>query len=33
MCETPPVTSETITAESAGTWNLGDLPVRRIGFG
>ncbi|MEU0744406.1 aldo/keto reductase [Streptomyces sp. NPDC006134] len=24
---------ETITADAAGTWNLADLPVRRIGFG
>ncbi|MGW7049274.1 oxidoreductase [Streptomyces avermitilis] len=27
------MTSETITAEAAGTWRLGDLPVNRIGFG
>ncbi|MGW0826604.1 aldo/keto reductase [Streptomyces sp. NPDC002845] len=27
------MTSETITAETAGTWKLGDLPVHRIGFG
>ncbi|MFC8871783.1 aldo/keto reductase [Streptomyces sp. NPDC057148] len=27
------MTSETITAESAGTWHLGDLPVRRVGLG
>ncbi|MFG3103945.1 aldo/keto reductase [Streptomyces sp. NPDC048182] len=27
------MTTETITAESAGTWILGDLPVRRVGFG
>ncbi|MGW0818567.1 aldo/keto reductase [Streptomyces viridiviolaceus] len=27
------MTSETITAESAGSWTLGDLPVRRIGLG
>ncbi|WP_228899393.1 aldo/keto reductase [Streptomyces sp. DH1] len=27
------MTSETITAESSGTWHLGDLPVRRVGFG
>ncbi|MCX4595396.1 aldo/keto reductase [Streptomyces sp. NBC_01549] len=27
------MTSETITAAAAGTWTLGDLPVRRIGFG
>ncbi|MFJ3307094.1 aldo/keto reductase [Streptomyces sp. NPDC086549] len=27
------MTSETITAEIAGTWNLGDLPVNRVGFG
>ncbi|MFE9181247.1 aldo/keto reductase [Streptomyces sp. NPDC007126] len=27
------MTSETITAESAGTFRLGDLPVRRVGFG
>ncbi len=33
MRETPPTTSGTITAESAGTFRLGDLPVRRIGFG
>jgi pyridoxine 4-dehydrogenase len=25
--------SETITAASAGTWQLGDLTVNRIGFG
>ncbi|NUP22101.1 MAG: aldo/keto reductase [Streptomyces sp.] len=25
--------SETITAHAAGTWELGDLPVSRIGFG
>ncbi|MFB6846796.1 oxidoreductase [Streptomyces sp. NPDC056373] len=25
--------SQTITAETAGTWKLGDLPVHRIGFG
>ncbi|MET7702263.1 aldo/keto reductase [Streptomyces sp. NPDC005485] len=33
MCETPPMTSETITANAAGTWKLGDLNVNRIGFG
>ncbi|MGQ4385584.1 aldo/keto reductase [Streptomyces sp. SAS_270] len=33
MCETPPMTSETITADAAGTWKLGDLNVNRIGFG
>ncbi|TXS51872.1 aldo/keto reductase [Streptomyces sp. uw30] len=33
MCDTPPMTSETITADAAGTWRLGDLPVRRVGFG
>ncbi|MGC0405989.1 pyridoxine 4-dehydrogenase [Streptomyces sp. SAI-126] len=27
------MTSETITADAAGTWTLGDLTVRRIGFG
>ncbi|MFI2414473.1 oxidoreductase [Streptomyces sp. NPDC018947] len=27
------MTSETITAESAGTWQLGDLTVNRVGFG
>ncbi|WP_031184452.1 aldo/keto reductase [Streptomyces sp. NRRL F-5635] len=27
------MTSETITAESSGTWRLGDLPVRRVGLG
>jgi hypothetical protein len=27
------MTSETITAETSGTWHLGDLPVRRVGFG
>ncbi|MEV1290257.1 oxidoreductase [Micromonospora sp. NPDC049679] len=27
------MTSETITAASAGTWQLGDLTVNRIGFG
>jgi aryl-alcohol dehydrogenase-like predicted oxidoreductase len=27
------MTSETITAASAGTWTLGDLTVNRIGFG
>ncbi|GGQ34000.1 aldo/keto reductase [Streptomyces mutabilis] len=27
------MTSETITAESSGTWHLGDLPVRRVGLG
>ncbi|MFE9994889.1 oxidoreductase [Streptomyces avermitilis] len=27
------MTSETITAEAAGTWKLGDLSVNRIGFG
>ncbi|MFD5403294.1 oxidoreductase [Streptomyces griseorubiginosus] len=27
------MTSETITADSAGTWTLGDLTVNRIGFG
>ncbi|MEU9350368.1 aldo/keto reductase [Streptomyces griseoloalbus] len=26
-------TSETITADAAGTWKLGDLPVHRIGLG
>ncbi len=31
--QTPRVTSETITAASAGTWKLGDLLVNRIGFG
>ncbi|MGW1161451.1 oxidoreductase [Streptomyces sp. NPDC002519] len=25
--------SQTITADAAGTWKLGDLPVNRIGFG
>ncbi|WP_412542580.1 aldo/keto reductase [Longispora sp. K20-0274] len=27
------MTAETIRAEFSGTWTLGDLPVRRIGFG
>ncbi|MGW1254646.1 oxidoreductase [Streptomyces sp. NPDC002513] len=27
------MTSQTITADAAGTWKLGDLPVNRIGFG
>ncbi|MEV7387152.1 MULTISPECIES: oxidoreductase [unclassified Streptomyces] len=27
------MTSETITADASGTWKLGDLPVRRLGFG
>ncbi|WP_405577042.1 aldo/keto reductase [Streptomyces sp. NBC_01092] len=27
------MTSETITADAAGTWELGDLPVRRVGLG
>ncbi|MET7912286.1 oxidoreductase [Streptomyces avermitilis] len=27
------MTSETITAEAAGTWKLGDMSVNRIGFG
>ncbi|MFC3572188.1 aldo/keto reductase [Streptomyces yaanensis] len=27
------MTSQTITADAAGTWKLGDLSVRRIGFG
>ncbi|MFK4104342.1 aldo/keto reductase [Streptomyces sp. NPDC019531] len=27
------MTSETITADAAGTWTLGDLTVHRIGFG
>jgi pyridoxine 4-dehydrogenase len=27
------VTSQTITADAAGTWTLGDLTVNRIGFG
>jgi aryl-alcohol dehydrogenase-like predicted oxidoreductase len=27
------MTSETITADAAGTWQLGDLTVNRIGFG
>ncbi|MET9574019.1 oxidoreductase [Streptomyces sp. DT199] len=27
------MSSQTITAETAGTWKLGDLPVRRLGFG
>ncbi|CAM5717713.1 Aldo/keto reductase OS=Streptomyces canus OX=58343 GN=AQI96_31900 PE=4 SV=1 [Streptomyces canus] len=33
MCHHPPMTSETITADAAGTWTLGDLTVNRIGFG
>ena len=33
MCDTPPMTSETITADAAGTWKLADLTVGRIGFG
>jgi pyridoxine 4-dehydrogenase len=33
-CENPPMTSKTtITADTAGTWTLGDLPVHRMGFG
>ncbi|MGW4817340.1 hypothetical protein ACWEPB_37660, partial [Kitasatospora cineracea] len=27
------MTSQTITAAAAGSWTLGDLTVRRIGFG
>ncbi|RKN10439.1 aldo/keto reductase [Streptomyces radicis] len=27
------MTSETVTADAAGTWTLGDLTVRRMGFG
>ncbi|MFG2352309.1 aldo/keto reductase [Streptomyces sp. NPDC048521] len=27
------MTAETITADASGTWELGDLPVSRIGFG
>ncbi|MFI7413312.1 aldo/keto reductase [Streptomyces sp. NPDC049627] len=27
------MTSQTITADAAGTWKLGDLSVRRVGFG
>ncbi|MFE1943519.1 oxidoreductase [Streptomyces massasporeus] len=27
------MSSQTITAETAGTWKLGDLPVHRLGFG
>lgn len=27
------MTSETITADAAGTWKLGDLTVNRLGFG
>ncbi|MGW7243305.1 oxidoreductase [Streptomyces sp. NPDC054804] len=27
------MTSETITADTSGTWSLGDLPVHRLGFG
>lgn len=27
------MTSQTITADAAGTWKLGDLPVSRVGFG
>lgn len=33
LCDTPPMTAETITADASGTWKLGDLPVHRIGFG
>lgn len=33
VCHHPPMTSETITADAAGTWTLGDLTVNRIGFG
>src|SRR4051812_37273425 len=33
VCETPPMIPETITADAAGTWKLGDLSVNRIGFG
>jgi aryl-alcohol dehydrogenase-like predicted oxidoreductase len=27
------MTNRTITADAAGTWTLGDLPVNRIGLG
>jgi pyridoxine 4-dehydrogenase len=33
MCQTPPMSSETITADAAGTFKLGDHTVSRIGFG
>ncbi|PWI13448.1 aldo/keto reductase [Streptomyces sp. Act143] len=33
MCDTPLMTSETITADAAGTWKLGDLSVNRLGYG
>ncbi|MCW2877793.1 MAG: putative oxidoreductase, partial [Sphaerisporangium sp.] len=31
--QTPVMTSDTITAAAAGTWQLGDLTVNRMGFG
>lgn len=27
------MTSQTMSAAAAGTWNLGDLKINRIGFG
>ncbi|GAA0918791.1 aldo/keto reductase [Streptomyces thermoalcalitolerans] len=33
MCDTPAMSSETITADAAGTFDLGDLTVNRIGLG
>lgn len=33
MCQNPPMTSEVITVDAAGTWQLGDLTVNRLGFG
>jgi len=31
--QTPGMSSQTFTADAAGTWQLGDLTVNRIGFG
>jgi hypothetical protein len=31
--QNPIMTSEAVTAAAAGTWQLGDLTVNRIGFG
>ncbi|PWG11421.1 aldo/keto reductase [Streptomyces sp. V2] len=33
MCETPPMTSQQITAAASGAWTLGDLTVNRVGLG
>jgi pyridoxine 4-dehydrogenase len=33
VCQTHAVTAQTITAEAAGTWRLGDLTVTRMGLG